>query len=98
MIRQLVVPDALHELIRHLPPEVKRRLRAALEDLVQDPTSGKPLREELEGFWSYPVGRTRIIYRLQEPLVILVTIGPRKTIYRDVAILLKQQIERRRRE
>ena len=68
---------------------------AALDDIVRHPTSGKSLREELEGLRSYQVGRTRIIYRLQDTAVVLVTIGPRKTIYQDVAVLLKQEIQRR---
>jgi mRNA-degrading endonuclease RelE of RelBE toxin-antitoxin system len=64
-------------------PELKRKVRAALSDILEDPTCGKALKEELETYWSLPVGRTRIIYRPREGAIEIVAIGPRDTIYED---------------
>jgi mRNA-degrading endonuclease RelE of RelBE toxin-antitoxin system len=60
---RLKVPVEVRNVIRQMPPELKRKLRAALEDILDDPTCGKALKEELEGYWTLRVGRTRIIYR-----------------------------------
>jgi mRNA-degrading endonuclease RelE of RelBE toxin-antitoxin system len=64
-------------------PQLKRKVRAALADILKDPDCGKALKEELEGYWSMPIGRTRIIYRHGESGVEIVAIGPRETIYLD---------------
>ena len=82
----LKVPDQLRDLIRQLHPDLKRKVRAALSDILEDPACGKPLERELEGYWSLQVGRSRIIYRSAEGgRVEIVAIGPRKNIYEDVA-------------
>ena len=62
-VAHLKVPTEVRNLIRHLPPVLKRKVRAALADILDDPTCGKALKEELEGYWSLRVGRTRIVYR-----------------------------------
>ena len=88
MKRTLVVRDELRNLIRHLPPNLKKKIQQALEELLSDPFSGKPLREELLGLNSYQIGNVRIIYRVEGAAVILVTIGPRKTVYQKAALEL----------
>jgi mRNA interferase RelE/StbE len=84
-VSRLKVPAEVRNLIRHLHPELKRKLRAALADIVDDPTCGKALKEQLEGYWSLRVGRSRIIYRLLGDFVEIVAIGPRQTIYEEAA-------------
>ncbi len=79
----LKVPAEIRSLIRRLHPQLKRKVRAALADIIEDPGCGKVLKEELEGYWSLPIGRTRIIYRPGEGGVEIVAIGPRQTIYED---------------
>jgi len=79
----LKVPAEIRSLIRRLHPQLKRKVRAALADILEDPGCGKALKEELEGYWSLPIGRTRIIYRPGEGGVEIVAIGPRQTIYED---------------
>ncbi len=37
----LKVPAQVHDLIRHLPPVLKRKIRAALGDILDDPSCGK---------------------------------------------------------
>jgi mRNA interferase RelE/StbE len=82
--RTLKVPAEVRNLIRRLHPELKRKVRAALLDILENPGCGKALKEELEGYWSLPVGRSRIIYRSGgSSSVEIVVIGPRDTIYED---------------
>jgi mRNA-degrading endonuclease RelE of RelBE toxin-antitoxin system len=66
-----------------LPPVLKRKVRAALADILDDPACGKALKEELEGYWSLRVGRSRIVYRLTASNVEIVTIGPRESVYEE---------------
>jgi mRNA-degrading endonuclease RelE of RelBE toxin-antitoxin system len=86
----LGVPADVRNLIRHLPPVLEKKIRAALADILDDPTCGKTLKEELEGYWSLRVGRTRIVYRLAENDVEIVTVGPRETVYEQAARELRR--------
>jgi mRNA interferase RelE/StbE len=79
----LKVPSEIRNLIRRLHPQLKRKVRAALADILKDPSCGKALKEELAGYWSLPIGRTRIIYRPIEGGAEIIAIGPRQTIYED---------------
>ena len=80
----LRVPHGVAELIRSLHPQIKRKLRAALEQLAAEPRSGKALKGELDRLWSFRVGRFRIIYRVATGRRIdLVTFGPRERIYEE---------------
>ncbi len=90
MVRRttLKVPPNVRELLRRLHPELKRRVRAALADILEDPTCGKALRGELEGYWSLRVGRHRVVYRPDAGGVEVVALGPRRTIYEDAARVL----------
>jgi mRNA interferase RelE/StbE len=90
----LKIPPPLRELIQHLHPDLKRKLRAALTDILADPTCGKPLKEELSGYWSLRVGGFRVIYRPDQEGVEMVAFGPRRTIYADAV----RQLLRRRRQ
>lgn len=81
----LKVPDQVRDLIRQLHPDLKRKVRAALSDILKDPASGKPLERELKGYWSLQIGRHRVIYRPDEKGAEIVAIGPRRTIYEDAA-------------
>ena len=80
----LRVPDAIVLLIRKMHPQLKRKIRAALDEIIHDPNSGKSLKLELSELRSYRTGRFRIIYRLDRHKTIeLVAVGPRKTIYEE---------------
>jgi len=80
-------------LIRHSHPELKRKLKAALRMILNDPRCGKALREELKGLYSFRVGNIRIIYTVVEKNVIeIIAIGPRKRIYEETYILLKFRV------
>lgn len=83
--RTLNVPTAVRDLIRQLHPGLKRKVRAALTDILEDPACGKPLEKNLRGYWILRVGRNRIISRPDEEGVEIVAIGPRRTIYEETA-------------
>jgi mRNA interferase RelE/StbE len=81
---RLRIPDATAGLIRTLHPDLKKKVRSALATIAETPTSGKALKDELEGLRSYRIGRLRIVYRIGEDrLVEIVAIGPRRTIYEE---------------
>ena len=78
--RRVRVPHEVAALVRGLHPVLRRKVRAALQEILDNPYAGKALRNELQGLRSYRVGRFRIIYRLRRD-VELVAIGPRDSIY-----------------
>lgn len=86
--RQFRVPRHVAELIRGMHPHLKRKVRAALEQILVDPHSGKRLKDELSGLWSFRVGKFRVIYRFHEKRVELVAVGPRARIYEETYRLL----------
>lgn len=45
----LDIPPEVADIIRHFPPDLKRRVRAALRALSVNPHEGVPLVRELEG-------------------------------------------------
>jgi len=82
-MRRLKVPDEVARLIQGLHPDLKRRVRSALDDMLADPEVGKALRDELAGLRSCRVGRVRIVYRAAGTVIEVVAIGPRRTIYEE---------------
>lgn len=91
MKRTLIVRPELQELLRHLPPMLKGKIKQALEEIVENPSSGKALREELAGLSSTRIGRIRIVYRAEEHRITLITIGPRRMVYQKAALELNKQ-------
>ena len=81
---RLRISDFIADTLRGLHPDLKRKVRAALEALVHDPHSGKALRQELAGLWSWRVGGFRIVYRMSAGrMVDIVAVGPRAVIYEE---------------
>jgi mRNA interferase RelE/StbE len=69
---------------RSLHPELKRKVKAALQVILDTPETGKALKNELSGLNSFRVGRFRIIYKKAGGSIIdIVAIGPRITIYEE---------------
>jgi mRNA interferase RelE/StbE len=91
----LKVPTEVRDVIRRLHPELKRKLRGALADILDDPTCGKALKEDLEGYWSLRIGRSRIIYRPGGGGVEIVAIGPRENIYEEAVRQIRRDQEKR---
>jgi mRNA interferase RelE/StbE len=69
--------------IRNLDPQVKGRIRAAVEKLTEDPTRGKPLQLTLRGLRSWRTGDWRIVYRVKGQLleILVVAVGHRREVY-----------------
>lgn len=88
---KLKVPEETAATVRSLHPELKRKIKAALQAILTDPQSGKILKDELEGMRSFRVGKFRVIYRAlnKEKLIEILAIGPRKTIYEETLRVLK---------
>lgn len=96
MKRALVVSDDLRDFIRHLPPTLKGKVKRGLEEILAEPHSSKPLRDDLAGLRSYRIGDIRIVYQTDAHAVTLITVGPRKTIYQKAALELKHRAEQKR--
>ena len=90
---RLDIPRHVAEVIQHLPPELKRSIKSALQALGRDPALGEPLMRELEGSWKYRVRRFRIVYALDRGNRILriFAVGHRRTIYEAVAALVRDR-------
>ena len=88
---RLDIPLHVAEILRHLPPELKRPIKSALQALGRDPALGEPLQRELEGLWKYRVRRFRIVYAFDRGSRILrvFAVGHRRTIYEEVAISVR---------
>jgi mRNA-degrading endonuclease RelE of RelBE toxin-antitoxin system len=97
MIRyRIEIPRAVRDLIRHLPPEVKAKVKAALRSIADDPYRAKDLRAELAGLRSYRIARSRIIFRIVGLVVQIVALGPRADIYERAAIELSKKLRKRK--
>ena len=89
------VPAGVAQLVRGLHPDIKRKVRAALDRLAQDVEAGKALQGDLRRLRSLRVARFRVIYRAPARRVIeIVTIGPRDRVYEETLRLVSA--ERRR--
>lgn len=89
-VRNLRFAADASEAIRCCHPDLKRRLRSALDAIRQNPDVDKMLIGELGGWRSYRVGRVRIVYRCAVNLIEIAAIGPRASIYRDATELIRR--------
>jgi len=89
---KLRIPPAIVNLVCRAHPQLKRKIRAALEILTRKPETGKSLKEELSGLYSYRISRFKIIYRIaSDDTIEIITIGPRKIIYEETYKILKKE-------
>jgi mRNA-degrading endonuclease RelE of RelBE toxin-antitoxin system len=88
---KLKVPDETAALVLSLHPNLKRKIKAALQTILTDPRTGNALKNELEGLRSFRVGKLRIVYRIKERVIEIVAIGPRKRIYEETLRLLRNR-------
>jgi mRNA-degrading endonuclease RelE of RelBE toxin-antitoxin system len=91
---RLEMPRLLRDLIRHLPPELKAKVKAALRSIATDPYSAKQLGDDLAGLRSYHIVRSRIIYRIVGSTVQIVALGPRADIYERAATELSKKLRK----
>ena len=91
------IPPQVAEVLRHLPPAVKRDARQALRVLSHDPQAGLPLERELEGLRKYRIRSFRVVYRIAtaaDRLIEVVAVGPRATVYDIVRTVLADPTRR----
>ena len=86
------IPPHVAEIVRRLPPELKRGIKQALRSLSADPFAGGPLIGELTGLWRIKVRRFRIVYELDRKarVIRVFAIGHRREIYEDLADRLRR--------
>ncbi|MFH1868673.1 MAG: type II toxin-antitoxin system RelE/ParE family toxin [Candidatus Omnitrophota bacterium] len=75
------------ERIGKLSAKFKLQIKRAIERIAENPDTGKCLMQELSGILSYRTGKFRIIYRVfhGEILVLILTLGYRKDIYKKIS-------------
>lgn len=78
------VPNEIRDLISRLNPDTKRRVRAALEEVVDDPDTGMALAGQLAGYRRIRIGGWRIVYRVERTTIQIHAIGRRSTVYADL--------------
>ena len=88
---RLRVPDEIVSLIRDMHPDLKKKVRAAFDEILNDPFCGKTLKDELAGLRSFRIKRFRIIYKVSSKKEIsIVALGPRKYIYEETFRIIKK--------
>ena len=92
----LRVPDPVASVLRKLHPTIKSHIRIGLQTLLENPSSGKALRDELQGLRSHRVKRYRIVYRIdrEKRRIEIVAIGPRRIIYEETFRILTRENEK----
>ena len=82
-------PPHRAEIVRHLPPDLKRGVTQALRSLSADPLAGTPLIGELAGLWRIKVRRFRIVYAPDRKarLIRIFAIAHRREVYEKTADL-----------
>lgn len=83
----LDIPPHVAEVLRHLPPDIKRPVKAALRAISMNPSLGSPLDRELKGFWRFRVRRFRIVYGVdrRRRTIRVMAVAHRRHIYDDLA-------------
>lgn len=91
---RLVMAQAVRDLLIHLPPSLKRKVKTALHSLAlaENPYQEKALKDDLDGLRNYRLARSRIILQIKPSTVEIVTFGPRKDIYQRVATELRSAL------
>lgn len=80
------------ELLRGLHPEIKRKVRATLAGILENPDAGKALKGELQGLRSVRIARLRVVYRIGEGgMLDIVAFGPRHRIYEETLRLVRRE-------
>ena len=89
---KLRIPEYQSNDIILLHPEIKKKIKHALITIINDPYTGKALKDELKGLRSFRVKRLRIIYQVAgEKEIQIVALGPRACIYEETYRLIKKE-------
>ena len=91
MSYKLRVTDEIVSLIRGTHPLLKKRIKAAFNEILNDPFCGKALKEELAGLRSFRIKRFKIIYKVSSKKEIsIIALGPRKYIYEETFRIIQK--------
>lgn len=87
------IPPPVAELVRHLPPDVKRGVKQALRASASNPELGELLQGELAGLWRYRVRRFRIVYEVvrRRRIIRVYAVGHRRRIYEETVEVVRRQ-------
>ncbi len=86
---RLDMAQAVRDLLIHLPPSLKRKVKAAFHSLAENPYQAKALKDDLVRLRSFRVARSWIIFQVKASTVAIVAFGPRKDICHRVATELR---------
>lgn len=89
--KKMRVPDTVAKLVCSLHPEIKKKIKAGLKIIIENPQEGKALKNDLAGLNSLRVGKFRIVYAIQDKEIAIVAIGPRKNIYEETVNLIRKK-------
>lgn len=97
--RVVIQPVALEMLRRIADRRIRDKVFQRIAELAQEPEKrGKPLRDELQGFWSLRAAaqRYRVIYKIERLRVevIVVAVGLRRAGDRDDAYEIAKKLVR----
>ena len=83
MSYQLLYSETSKKQIRKLHPQIKPIVKSKIEELQENPFTGKWLEKELSGYLSIHAKRFRVIYKIREndQTVEIHHVGHRKDIY-----------------
>ncbi len=86
------LPPHVAEIVRRLPPDVKRSVKQALRTLSENPQAGEPLRGQLHGLWRYRARRFRIVYAADRSNRVLriYAVAHRRFVYEELAEALRK--------
>jgi mRNA interferase RelE/StbE len=92
------IPPHVAEIIRHLPPDLKRSIKQSIRRLSLNPYDGAPLLRELAGLRKYKVRRFRIVYEmdLRTRTLRIFAVGHRREVYEDLVEQLRKKVRQRR--
>ena len=88
------IPTHVAEIVRHLPPDVKRSVKQAFRFLSANPFSGASLMRELSGLWKFKVRRFRIVYEVDRKarIIRIFAIDHRREVYEELAGRLRRVV------
>ncbi len=89
---ELDIPLHVAEVLRHLPPDIKRPVKAALRAIGANPSIGAPLEGELKGLRRFRVRRFRIVYAVDRSrrTIRVMAVAHRRHIYDDLAPMVRR--------
>ena len=76
----------LNKDLPHLDASWRGVIRDAVRERLKTAPAlyGKPLRQELKGYWKLRVGDYRVVYQIQAKVVRIIAITHRSSDYREV--------------